>query len=99
MDNEPKPNEPHFDWNAMLQKNFWVYCVCLISILICMVYYYNIEKYQQANTHAWEKFVMDCGCECIERDFEPMFEPNITKQFNIPIYHEIMEEKQNASTT
>ena len=92
-----------FDWNAMLQKNFWVYVVCLISILICMVYYYNIEKYQQANTHAWEQFVKDCHCRCIEMYNRPMFEPNISKEFNIPIYHEIVEERngvdKDANTT
>lgn len=85
------------DWNAMLQKNFWVYLVCLISILICMVYYYNIEKYQQANTHAWEKFVTDCHCQCIERDAQPMFQPNITKEFNVPIYHEIFEGEEELN--
>jgi len=79
------------NWNAMLQKNFWVYLVCLISILICMVYYYNIEKYQQANTHAWQEFVRDCNCECINVDNQPMYNPNISPEFNIPIYHEIFE--------
>ena len=84
------------DYNKLIQSNFWVYIVCLISILICMVYYYNIEKYQQANTHAWEKFVEECNCQCLLT--QPMFDPNISKDFNIPIIHEIVEAHNNDST-
>lgn len=79
------------DWNKLIQSNWWVYTVCLISILICMVYYYNITDYEVKNTVAWENFVKECNCQCLMT--REMFNPNITPEFNIPIYHEIMEEQ------
>lgn len=79
------------NFEQAMKDNWWVYMVCLIAILICMTYYYNIEKYQQANTHAWQKFVDECNCQCIKMNNEPMFDPNITKEFNIPIWKEIKD--------
>jgi hypothetical protein len=75
----------------LIRKDITIYIVCLVAILICMIYYYNIEHYQQANNKAWQEWAMQCGCQCIINNQLPT--PNISKDFELPFINELKGEQ------
>ena len=72
----------------IIKKDITIYIVCLIAILICSIYYYNIEDYQAANNKAWKEWATECNCQCL-MSTQPIPYPNVTKEFKIPIIEEL----------
>ena len=53
-----------------IKSNYWLYILCLVSILICLGVLAYVSTEENNLNDKWAKFILDCDCKCISSGFE-----------------------------
>lgn len=69
MESSDKEQEPPFKLPVVLQKNYWIYVLCLIILLVCLYSLATLKDYENKCNEHWTEQLKHCGCSCVDQRF------------------------------